>query len=418
MPLEIDDINIGGFLSANTVSATTIVYGGQPIQNVFIQNVSGGYLPISGGTVTGRTIFNFGLSASTLSATTYYGDGSNLTGIGSGSSTYVQPGSNIITGGTINSPIISVVNSPSFNNLSLSGQLTSIDGILGNTFSANSINLREIEIPNNPISAATIFVRNKAGRRMTGQVGPSGIDYTFQPSVYGNKIALWNPPGNSTTVPGVLGMAALTATGTVTLRNVATTNMFTRTKRLSVVSNSAAGSLCGYRLAVAQYTVGNGSGLGGFMYVIRFGVSDSNTATRMFVGLRNTTAAPANVEPSTLTNCIGVGNGAANTNLFIYYGGSAAQTPIDLGANFPCNTNSVDLYELTLFAPPNSNNTVGYRIERLNTGDVASGTLTGVAGTALPASTTLLTLNDFRTNNVNGGSVSIDYVSIYVETDY
>lgn len=490
MALEIDDINIGGTLSATTVSATTIVYGGQPIQNVFVQNNdTGGFLPISGGTVTGRTVFNSGLSGNSISATTYYGDGSNLTGISGGSATTVRPGSNITTGGTVSAPIISVVSSPIFNGLTLSGTgnvnlfsattlsgntifsgstnlynifqtigsqdqdpylplsggtvtgdtvfaqnltastisanrlnlvgpLTSVDGAIFVNLSADTLTMEEINIPTNPVSAATLFVRNKASRRMAGQVGPSGIDYTFQPSLYGNKIALWNPPGNATTVPGVLGMAALTATGTATLRNVATTNLFTRTKRLSVVSAAAAGSLCGYRLSVAQYSVGNGSGLGGFMYVIRFGVSDAQTATRMFVGLRNTTAAPTNIEPSTITNCIGIGNGAANTNLFIYYGGSVAQTPINLGANFPCNTNSTDLYELTLFSPPNSNNTVGYRVERLNTGDVATGTLTGVAGTALPSSTTLLTLNDYRTNNASGGAVSLDYVSIYVETDY
>ena len=35
----------------------------------------------TGGTVTGPTNFTGGLTASTISATTYYGDGSNLTGI-------------------------------------------------------------------------------------------------------------------------------------------------------------------------------------------------------------------------------------------------------------------------------------------------------------------------------------------------
>lgn len=153
------------------------------------------------------------------------------------------------------------------------------------------------------------------------------------------------------------------------------------------------------------------------MFVIRFGVADSQTATRMFVGMRNSTGAPSNVEPSTITNCIGVGNGAANSNLFIYYGGSAAQTPINLGANFPCNTNSTDVYELTIFSSPNSNNTIGYRVERLNTGDIAQGVITGTAGTQIPSSSTLLTLNTFRTNNASAGAVAIDYISIYLETD-
>jgi hypothetical protein len=357
-----------GELAQNTYDKKLFGFDGTDVFEFGVNS----FLGLTGGTISGNTIFTQGLTATTFSA----------------------------------------------NTISVNGRLTGNDGAIFVNLSADTLTLDEVETPLIPVSAATIFVRNKANRRMAGQRGPSGIDYTFQPSLYGNKIAFWNPPGNATTVPGVLGMAALTATGTATARNVATTNFFTRTKRLSVVSSTTAGSLCGYRLAVAQYTVGDGSGFGGFMYVIRFGVSDTNTATRMFIGLRNTTAAPTNIEPSTITNCIGIGNGAADTNLIIYYGGSVAQTPINLGANFPCNTSNTDLYEFTLFAPPNSNNIVGYRVERLNTGNVATGTLTGVAGTALPASTTLLTLNDFRTNNASTGAVSLDYVSIYIETDY
>jgi hypothetical protein len=576
---SLNSITASGASSFTTLSATTLISGSTNLYNIFAQsgrvvnNVNAGSNITTGGTAISPTVnlvaspsFNgitfsgtaiggivqagagtfTSLSAGTLSGGTILSGGTNLYSIfatipDQNDVTRVQPGSNITTGGTANTPIINLTASPSINNLTISGLTSSSDGatfvrlsgtsiFVGNsttggtiqaekelvlqqtgdtfgssifrlrnrngengaifettdptitlvdfifktaanqrniryesrtsdsflsapefefgqaanpslvigdagilvrgsggtrstslsstTISGNTLFLQETTTPSTPVSAATIFVRNKANRRMAGQVGPSGIDYTFQPSVYGNKIALWNPPGNATTVPGVLGMAALTAQGTATARNVTTTNLLTRTKRLSVASGNPAGSLAGYRLGVAQYTMGNGSGAGGFMYVIRFGVADARTATRMFIGLRNSTATPTNVEPSTITNCIGVGNGVANTNLFIYYGGSAAQTPINLGANFPCNTNSADLYELTLFSSPNSNNSVGYRVERLNTGDVASGTLTGVAGTALPASTTLLTLNDFRTNALSNGVVALDYVSIYIETDY
>ncbi len=436
-------ITASGTSSFTTLSATTLVSGSTNLYSIFsttdtndITRVQPGSNITTGGTSNNPNInvvsspsFNSitasgASSFTTLSATTLVSGSTNLYNIfqtiggGSSTQTSVQPGANIITGGTAISPIISLTTSPSINNLNISGLTTSSGSAIFLNLSADSLTLDVINTPTTPLSAATLFTRNKANRMMIGQIGPSGIDYTFQPSLYGNKIAFWNPPGNSTTVPGVLGMAALTANGTVTARNVATTNLFTRTKRLAVVSANAAGSLAGYRLGVAQYTLGNGSGAGGFMYVIRFGVADAKTATRMFIGLRNTTASPTNVEPSTITNCIGVGNGAADTNLRIFYGGSAAQASINLGANFPCNTNSLDLYEFTLFASPNSNNTVGYKVERLNTGDVASGILTGVAGTALPLNTTLLTLNDFRTNNATTGAVALDYVSIYIETDY
>lgn len=274
--------------------------------------------------------------------------------------------------------------------------------------------------PSATAGGSYLFNKDRGGRLMFGQIGPSGVDYTFQPAIYANKIGYWNPPGNVATVPGLFGMGTLTATGTATARTVATTNLFTRTRRVGVVSAATTGSLAGYRGTAAQFSLGTGSGLGGFYYVIRFGTSDAATVSgaRMFVGLRNITTAPTNVEPSTITNCIGIGHGAANSNLFIYYGGSAAQTPIDLGTSFPANTLSTDLYELALFSSPSSNNSVGYRVERLNTGAVTSGTLTGTAGTALPASTTLLVNNDYRTNNATALAVGIDYVSIYFETDF
>ena len=436
-----NSITSSGASSFTTLSATTLVSGSTNLYSIFsttdtndITRVQPGSNITTGGTSNNpiinivaspsfNSIISSGASSfTTLSATTLVSGSTNLYNIFSTTDTNditsVQPGSNITTGGTANNPIINLTTSPSIDELTISGLTTSSNGAIFLSLSADTLTLNEVPTPNTPVSAATIFVRNKAERRMAGQIGPSGLDYTFQPSLYGNKVALWNPPGNATTVPGVLGIAALTAQGTVTARSVTTTNLLTRTKRLAVVSNTNAGSLAGYRLGVAQYTVGNGSGAGGFMFVIRFGVADAQTATRMFVGLRNSTATPTNIEPSTITNGIGVGNGAANTNLFIYYGGSAAQAPIDLGVNFPCNTNSANLYELTLFSSPNSTDSVGYRVERLNTGDVASGTLTGVAGTALPLSTTLLTTNSYRTNNATTGAVALDFVSIYFETDY
>jgi len=234
-------------------------------------------------------------------------------------------------------------------------------------------------------------------------------------------VGYWNPPGNATTVPGVFGFTAHSATGTATARNVATTNLFTRMRRLGYrYATAGANVVGGARVAVAQYTVGNGSGLGGFYLVARFGQFDSITDGRMFAGLTSATAAPTSVEPSTLTNAIGVGCGTANTNLFIYYGGSAAQTPISLGANYPCNgTGSTDMYELILFAPTNANNTVSYRVQRLGTSYIASGTLTaGTPGTQLPASTTLLAWRAWRATAATSGNPGIDIASVYIETDY
>lgn len=274
--------------------------------------------------------------------------------------------------------------------------------------------------PSAPTDAVTMYSKSIGGRIMPKWIGPAGVDTAIQPFLAGNSIGYWRPQGNSTTVPGVLGYGALTAVGTATARNVATTNLFTRMRRIGYVSASTVGSLTSLRQAAAQITVGDGT-LSGFHKVTRFGISDAATVAgaRMFVGISSSTSAPTNVEPSTLTNCCGVGHGAADTNLKIYYGGSTAQTPIDLGANFPISAGSANAYELVLFSPPNQNGVIKYRVTRLNTGNVAEGTLSGSGGVILPATTTLLSyMWAYRTNNATALAVGLDLMSDYIETDY
>lgn len=261
----------------------------------------------------------------------------------------------------------------------------------------------------------SIYAKKVGGRTMLMQMGPSGLDTAFQPNLGGNKVALWMPPGNGTTVPGVFGMVALTAVGTATARNVATTNMLTRMTRLGYVSAATAGSMASVREAAAKYTLGAGVGLGGFFYRVRFGVSDAATVAgaRMFVGLSASTAAATNVEPNTLTNAIGVCQLSTSNNLHFYCAGSTATTAIDLGASFPANRLSLDVYELALFAP-DIGGEVNYTVTRMNTGDVASGKIT----TNLPFGTQLLCHQIWRTNNATASAVGIDICGIYMETDY
>jgi hypothetical protein len=264
-----------------------------------------------------------------------------------------------------------------------------------------------------------LFAGRRANRMLPRFIGPSGLDATLQPLIAANKIGWWNPAGNQTTVPGNVGFLAPTAQGTATARNVAATNLATRSRRLGYVSAATAGSLAGHYQASAQLTIGATGGIGGFFYVCRFVVSDAAAVSgaRMFVGLRNAVAAPTNVEPSTgQTNMVGVAQISTSNNLQIVYGGSTAQTAIDLGASFPANTLSADLYELALFAPPDTQ-VIHYQVTRVNTGDVAAGTLSGAVGTVIPAATTFLAHTAWRCNNATALAVGIDVVSVYLETD-
>lgn len=275
-----------------------------------------------------------------------------------------------------------------------------------------------------PAGKTTAWGRNIAKRGLISVMGQSGMDYPLQPNIWRQKIGLWTPPGNSTTVPGVVGFNAPTAVGTATARNVATTNGPNRMRRLGYVSAATAAALTGQYVTVAQFTVGSGGGTdsSGFFYSCRFIVSDAAAVAgaRMFVGMSSTVAAPTNVEPTTLLNSIGIAQlSTDNTQMYIVYGGSAAQAAIPLGTNFTPLQGTVNAYDLTLFAPPSANGVINYRVEKINTGEFVEGTITpGTVGVQTPLSTTLLAHRAWRTNNATLLAVGLDICNIYIETDY
>ncbi len=121
--------------------------------------VSGDFLPLSGGTVTGDTVFSEGLTGRTLviqSGLTYSkgalegrvlvssdDDGNAIwEDIGEvlSGGTRIQAGSNILTGGTVLSPIISLVDSPSVNNFYSSG-VSYNNQVVSTGFTSNTISV-------------------------------------------------------------------------------------------------------------------------------------------------------------------------------------------------------------------------------------------------------------------------------------
>jgi hypothetical protein len=242
--------------------------------------------------------------------------------------------------------------------------------------------------------------------------GPRPLGYH-----YGHKrTRAWLPPGGATTLPLAYGMAAPTSTGTATTRAVASTNLMTSMARLGYVSAGTAGALAGFRSAVAQFWRGNAAGLGGFYFVCRFIPSNAAAVSgaRMFVGLNVTTGAPTNVEPNTLLNCLGVCRLSTSTNLhLINNDGAGTATTVDLGASFPTDGASTAAYELTMWCPPNES-FVGYRVERLDTGDVSEGQWS----TDLPVNTTFMTPHGWVCNNATALAVALDLCSLTIDTDF
>jgi multisubunit Na+/H+ antiporter MnhC subunit len=259
-----------------------------------------------------------------------------------------------------------------------------------------------------------LFVRQIAGMALLASKDETGQEWINGAHEGYHKYALWSAAGNSTVVLGTIGCPAFVTTGTPTLRNVANTNRVTRRRRLAYQSTAVAGTLGGHAMAVGQQFMGDGT-LGGFHLVSKFNISDAaNVAgARMFVGIRQTPNTFLNVEPNTITNCIGIAQISTSNNLQIVYGGSAAQASINLGANFPANDPNA-AYTLTLSASPLVSNVVRYELVREGTAFVATGIVTGAAGTALPLSSTAIGYSAWRCNNATALIVGIDFDTAFV----
>ena len=263
------------------------------------------------------------------------------------------------------------------------------------------------------------FAATKGGYTAPAFINPTNQPVQLQPAFAGRRISMVVPNMNVATF-SLVGFTGAAVQGTATTVAVNVTGLYGRAVKVNYVSAATAAAFASYYFTSGYISMGvpGTPNVGGFYYVIRFGFSDIVASPRTFIGLASSAIAPTNVEPSTLVNCIGVGQGASDTNLKLYYGGSAAQTPIDLGINFPTNTQNTDLYQLTLFAPPTVNNTVYYQVVRQNTGQMTSGTLTGTAGTVLPSNNTLLIPRNWRTNNATLSAVRLAIAGIYLETDF
>lgn len=276
------------------------------------------------------------------------------------------------------------------------------------------------------IGQAAVFGKSLAGRTMPAAISASGADTVFQPAIWRQRIARWNPAGNSTTAPVNDGFSTAIILGTATSRAVATTNVLTRSKRLSYAAATSAGNFAGNYFTAPQHTTGDGTGLGGFFYSCRFAFTDpaAVSGARAFVGMTSGTVAPTNADPNAQTNAIGIGQIATDaTQLFLISGGSAAQIAVGLGTNFPpmagTGVNGGTLYDLTIFSAPNANGVVGWRLERVGTTLFIDGLLIpATVGTQTPASTVLLAHRAWRCNNATALAVGIDISHIYIETDY
>ena len=222
-------------------------------------------------------------------------------------------------------------------------------------------------------------------------------------------LSCWMPQTGVATA-NLLGLTG-TISGTAAAASPASgVSFYAQAPRIRYVSAGAAGSSSGICGAGLGWWRGNVPDQGGFYLVMRGGFEVFQPNARWFMGLYGSLAPIGNVNPSTLTNLIGLGTDAGETTQrLITNDGSGVATRLDLGSAFPAGAH--ELYELILSAEPNAS-TVQYRVERLNGGNVASGT----CALDLPAATAFLTPHLWANNATSAAAVEIGLVGMSIET--
>lgn len=279
------------------------------------------------------------------------------------------------------------------------------------------LTLEGIATPSAPSADNLIFwAANVGGRMLPRIMGPTGVDTSLQPALWGNGVVIVTPA--ATNAFSVQGTGAPTAFGTIATPLPSTgTNLRTATRRTTLTSSTTANQATSLRLTATPVYRGEDFGTakaGGFFLVSRTALSSATALQRQIVGLVGASTSMAVTQnPSALTNCIFLGNDSADTNMQIMHNdGADTCTKIDLGANFP-STNSAAIYEFIVFCKPNGDE-VSYRVTRLDTGDTAIGTIT----TNLPSKATLLYYHAYANNGGTAASVVLEFMRLYIETDY
>lgn len=278
-------------------------------------------------------------------------------------------------------------------------------------------------ITNEPAAPAAgtgrLYAKAVADRIVPKWIGPGGIDYILQGHLGSNNIRAWRGGAttSATTFSSVIGtMPYAGASPTApTVPALAPTNLLAQINRSTISTSNTAGTIAYIRSTRAEVWRGNATGLGGFFVVARFALSGTLRAgLRCFAGLVDVTANPTNINPITTASPGGIGlatdASTGNWKLVNNITGTA-RTSFDLGASFPIDNTSP--MELILFSAPNGS-VVSWRVTNLQTGAQTNGTLSA----NIPASTTFLSPSIWVTNNTTGAAQTLDFISLYVETDY
>lgn len=297
----------------------------------------------------------------------------------------------------------------------------------------NSNNLELVKPASEPTTAPAdsviMYAKSFGQRDLPAFVDSSGWSTNLQTCIARNKFTQFNFNGNTNTAAINNGMVmTTTSVGTAGTAGGAvaptTTSLLGGSRRQTYLTSTTAGSATGWRASVAQCWRGNGVGRGGFFCVWKFGIGDATiqSAATLFVGLNDSTAAPALVvtqnpittTDNTMRNQVGLClAGGSLVYQIAYRNGTAAASTISTGIT----ANLTDIIEFCLYCTPNDSTIYYYMKVYADSGSNTE--IFGNIGTSnIPANTTQFVPHMWRGNNLLSVACAVHALTFSVETPH
>jgi hypothetical protein len=245
--------------------------------------------------------------------------------------------------------------------------------------------------------------------------GGTKLTTSIQPAIFSGRASFIFPVVGTTTISAVA--VAGTAAGTATAAATAMTTAYTKQPRIEyLVTTAATTAIASLRDSALNIPWDNSAIQGAGLHVYCIGgpaTGTANATRRFFMGLRNSAAAPTDVNPSTLLNIIGVGYDAADTNYQIFYnGGSGTATKVDTGLV----RNASDRSQMLAFEIYRVNNKVNFVVRELSSTSVFVYTIEDVTLEAKVPTGMVLAWAMYASVGGTSSVVGISFGGRYVES--
>lgn len=264
------------------------------------------------------------------------------------------------------------------------------------------------------LGALKLIAQSEAGLSAFRTVNREGQNWRVR--MEGRFAARFQATAGSAVLTGHTGIL-FAATGTATAAAASFTSRYTRTSKVeALVTVEATTAVAGFRSSNALIFTGSGTVDGGYWVRLIAGPSTGvTTATSRFWMGTGQTAAPTDVEPSTVNNILGVGYDAADANFFVMTKGGGAVTKTDTGIAIP-TTDRSGLYEVIIYQPPGATQEAYIQFTNLINGTTFSKTET-TAGN-LPNSGVSLTPKVYSSVGGTSSVIGVALHSCFITSDF